>query len=197
MPLMETLRSKEVLACGIIRSSRKDFPQLAKDKDMKRGDFDYRSIPGGITVYKWMGTKPVHFIYNYHGVSPSTVDRKTKDGTKVTVTCPSVVRDYNKHMGGVDKHDILRQLYSTDRKSKKWWHRLFFGLLDMTFINAYVVYREQADKSVYLYCFYREKKQYKYTDSSACWHRWHSRKEQAQFQQSVGKKATPHHPQFA
>ena len=154
---------------------------------MKHGDFDYQSTPGGITVYKWMDTKPVHFISNYHGVSPSTVDRKTKDGTKDTVTCPSVVSDYNKHMGGVDKHDKLRQLYGTGRKSKKWWHRLFFGLLDMIVINANVVYQEQADKSVNLYCFYREI----FLSLLAL------RKEQAQVQQSVGKKATPHHPQFA
>ncbi|XP_037783504.1 uncharacterized protein LOC119579664 [Penaeus monodon] len=45
-------------------------------------------------------------------------------------------------MGGVDKHDMLRQLYGTNRKSMKWWHRIFFGLLDMSIVNAYDVYKE-------------------------------------------------------
>ena len=114
IPLMETLQCKGILACGTIRSNRKDFPTLAADKDLKRGDFDYRSTPGGITVYKWADSKPVYLISNYHGITPSTVQRKTKDGTKVTVTCPTIVSDYNKHMGGVDKHDMLRKSYGTD-----------------------------------------------------------------------------------
>ncbi|KAF2355341.1 PiggyBac transposable element-derived protein [Trinorchestia longiramus] len=129
IPLMEVLRSEHILACGTIRSSRKDFPQLCGDKSLKRGDFDYRSTPSGITVFKWHDSKPVHLISNYHDVENSTVQRKNKKGIKLTVTCPSVVTDYNRHMGGVDKHDMMKQLYGSDRKSKKWWHRLFFGLL--------------------------------------------------------------------
>ena len=43
-------------------------------------------------------------------------------------------------MGGVDKHDMLRQLYEINRKSMKWWHRLVFGSLDMAVVNTYVVH---------------------------------------------------------
>ena len=45
-------------------------------------------------------------------------------------------------MGGVDKHDMLRQLYGVNRKSLKWWHRLFFGMFDMSIVNAYVLYKD-------------------------------------------------------
>lgn len=157
IPLLEMLRSRDVLACGTIRSSRKDFPQLIDDKALKRGDFDYRSTPLGITVFKWMDSKPVHLISNYHGTSMDSVQRKQKDGTKVTVTCPNVVSDYNKHMGGVDKHDMLRQLYGADRKSKKWWHRLFFGLLDMAMINSYILHSEcNEENQITQFDYYRE-----------------------------------------
>lgn len=156
IPLMELLQTKRLLACATIRSNRKGFPPLVKDKEMKRGDCDYRATPGGITVYKWMDSKPVHFISNYHGMTPSTVQRKMNDGTKVTVTCPSVVSDYNRHMGGVDKHDMLRKLYGANRKSKKWWHRIFFGLVDMTIINAFVLYKEHCEAEISLFEFYRE-----------------------------------------
>jgi len=43
-------------------------------------------------------------------------------------------------MGGVDHADLLRALYYVDRKSKKWWLRIFWGLLGIVFVNAYVVY---------------------------------------------------------
>ena len=38
---------------------------------------------------------------------------------KLTVKCPRVASGYNNHMGGVDKHDMLRQIYGIDRKSVK------------------------------------------------------------------------------
>ena len=35
-------------------------------------------------------------------------------------------------MGGVDKADMLCVLYGIGRKSRKWWHRIFFGLINRT-----------------------------------------------------------------
>ncbi|KAJ8889728.1 hypothetical protein PR048_009229 [Dryococelus australis] len=59
-----------------------------------------------------------------------------------------VVSDYNQHMGGVDHADTLRQLHCVDQKSWKWWHRLFWGMCDNTFVNAFVVYKEIFDKDI-------------------------------------------------
>ncbi|XP_069995878.1 piggyBac transposable element-derived protein 2-like [Penaeus vannamei] len=129
---------------------------LSNDKSLKRGDFDFRSTPSGITAYKWTDSKAVHLISNYHGIEISTVRRKEKDGTKVVVTCPQVVKDYNDYMGGVDKHDMLRQLYGVNRKGKKWWHRIFFGLFDMAIVNPYVIYKETNAESAPLLNFRRE-----------------------------------------
>lgn len=42
-----------------------------------------------------------------------------KDGTKVVVPCPQVVKDYNDYMGSVSKHDMLRQMYVVNRKGEK------------------------------------------------------------------------------
>ena len=47
-------------------------------------------------------------------------------------------------MGGVDKADMFCAIYGTSRKSMKWWHRIFFGLLDRTMGNAYVVYTKMS-----------------------------------------------------
>ena len=141
IPLMEELKSKVMLACGTIRSNRKDVPKLKEDKCLSRGQLDYRSTPSSITVFKWKDSKSVHFVSNYHGIEEILVQRKQKDGSKVMVSCPQVVKDYNSFMGGVDKHDMLRQLYGTDRKNVKWWHRLFFGMMDMALVNAFIVYK--------------------------------------------------------
>ena len=50
-------------------------------------------------------------------------------------------------MGGVDKADMMRTLYGYKRKSVKWWHRLFWGMIDMTVVNAHVIIQEVKTKS--------------------------------------------------
>ena len=61
--------------------------------------------------------------------------------------CSTAVADYNKNMGGVDKADMLRTLYAVNRKSVKWWHRIFWGLLDIAFVNSYMVYQSMKRKT--------------------------------------------------
>jgi hypothetical protein len=61
-----------------------------------------------------------------------------------------VAKDYNKHMGGVDKHDMLRQIYGINRKSLKWWHRIFFRLLDMTIVNSFLIHKEHCQSAISL-----------------------------------------------
>ena len=122
IPLLDILRVNKILACGTIRANRKYFPTLATDKSLKRGDFDYRTSSTGLSVYKWCDNKSVHLISNFHAVSATTVERKQKDGSKEVVACPEVAKHYNQYMGGVDEHDMLRQVYGVNRKSMKWWH---------------------------------------------------------------------------
>lgn len=43
-------------------------------------------------------------------------------------------------MGGVDCADQLRQYYNVNRWSRKWWHRLFWGMVDIAFVNSFVIY---------------------------------------------------------
>lgn len=47
----------------------------------------------------------------------------TKMGQKYK-TAPRITINYNDHMGGIDKADMLRCFY--DGNKKKWWHRHFF-----------------------------------------------------------------------
>ncbi|GBP85742.1 PiggyBac transposable element-derived protein 4 [Eumeta japonica] len=84
-----------------------------------------------IGYWKWKDNKMVHFVSNFHGTEETTVSRTEKNGSKSAVTCPQTVKDYNAFMGGVDTADRLRALYCVDRKSPKWWHRLFWGVLDI------------------------------------------------------------------
>jgi hypothetical protein len=113
---------------------------------MKRGDCDWRVSDSGILFMKWRDNRSVHMLSTAHGTDVKKAIRRVKDGSSIEVDRPMVVEHYNRNMGGVDHADMLRSLYGFDRKSKKWWHRLFFGLLDMTMVNSFIVYCELVEK---------------------------------------------------
>lgn len=141
IPLLEKLKTEGTYACGTIRSNRKGIPNnLVADSKLKRGQYDYRFSNLNIAYYKWKDNKIVHLTSNFHGNDEDIVLRKEKNGSKSTITCPKAIKDYNSYMGGVDTADRLRALYCIDRKSPKWWHRLFWGILDIAFVNAHIIH---------------------------------------------------------
>ncbi|XP_054259546.1 piggyBac transposable element-derived protein 3-like [Macrosteles quadrilineatus] len=151
IPLLERLRRENTLACATIRNDRAGMPQNMKS-GLERGEWDHRYSATDVGVFKWQDNKSVWLVSNYHGTEQSTVTRTQNDGSKVTVACPPVVKDYNRFMGGVDLADRYRALYNVNRKSKKWWHRLFWGVLDIAFVNAYVLSCQLFDKMPVLEC---------------------------------------------
>lgn len=50
-------------------------------------------------------------------------------------------------MGGVDRYDQLRENYEIGRKSTKWWFRIFYYLLDMAVINAFILMKINNTKN--------------------------------------------------
>uniref|UniRef100_A0A0B6ZX71 PiggyBac transposable element-derived protein domain-containing protein n=1 Tax=Arion vulgaris TaxID=1028688 RepID=A0A0B6ZX71_9EUPU len=148
--LFEHMKANKIFACGTVRSNRKHLPKLQEDKKLQRGDFDYSSTEQGITFFKWRDNKCVHLLSNYHGNEATTLSRQERNGTRKDVVAPAIVGDYNYSMGGVDKADMLRSLYDPDRKSKKWWHRLFFAMIEMAYVNAFVIYKEIHHESTLL-----------------------------------------------
>jgi hypothetical protein len=46
----------------------------------------------------------------------------------------------------VDQADRLRAVYGVDGRPKKWWRRLFWGILDMAFVNSYVIFSDIREK---------------------------------------------------
>lgn len=144
--LLRTLLQKGLFGCGTIMQNRKNFPKhlLKTDKELKFGDSDY-AVCGEISVTKWKdrGLKSVVIVSNMHNPeNSSTVERKDKCGNKQTVTCPTPVSDYNMYMGGVDRFDQLMQVYSISWKSRRWWMKIFYYLLDASIVNSYILYKE-------------------------------------------------------
>ncbi|GFN80355.1 PiggyBac transposable element-derived protein 4 [Plakobranchus ocellatus] len=50
---------------------------------------------------------------------------------------------------------MLSGLYGVSRMSKKWWHRLFFGLIDRTMVKAFIVFSKVSEDKLSLLNFLR------------------------------------------
>ena len=112
------LKEKQVGYCRTIRSTRKNIPNMKNEKSMKGGKIDWRMEENGLSITKWMNNKVVYFISNmYNPEKSESVSRTNKDGT--LYWGKSSQKNYNKHMGYVDKAGMLKSLYGLDCKNKK------------------------------------------------------------------------------
>ena len=91
-----------------------------------------------ILAQVWIDSKPVHFLSTIHSpdhdaavpAADRTVKRKGKRGERggIDVVAPPCIRDYNRHMGGVDFADRIKY-YNCARHSRRWNRRIIFHLL--------------------------------------------------------------------
>lgn len=151
--LFESLMSRNTFACGTVKGNSKGLPSFMRknkknDKSMARGEFQF-AVKNKTAAVKWMDRKPVCFLSSVHSPrNVSKVLRRQRNGTRIEVGCPEVVKVYNETMGGVDKFDQLRECYAVGRRSVKWWHRIFYYLLDLAIVNSFIMWKmKQANPS--------------------------------------------------
>ena len=65
----------------------------------------------------------------------------TSRATGRTGVKPVVVDKYNQSMNSVDLVDQYTVYYSFVRRSKKWWRKVCFSLLEVATVNAYMLYK--------------------------------------------------------
>lgn len=139
--LMLSLKNKNINACGTIRRDRKFLPKRIR-KDLTPGEYEFKTSYKGLTWVQWYDKKIVNFISNFHDPSIlSIIQRKQKDGSYEYFSCPNVIEDYNANMGFVDKADRSIATYGINKRSKKWWHRIFWHFIDVSIVNSYILYK--------------------------------------------------------
>lgn len=149
--LFRKLKSDGILACGTVRIDRMPNCNMLKTekclKDEGRGSYDYViESEENIIVAKWYDNKCVHVASNYKGILPVDEVRRwsTKDKKYIEVRRPSIIKEYNTYMGGVDLNDMLVSLYRTKIGVKRFYLRIFFYLIDISIVNAWLLYRRDC-----------------------------------------------------
>lgn len=58
---------------------------------------------------------------------------------------PKMVDEYNKYMLGVDRLDQRMSYHQFARKSVRWWRKVFFWMMEVAVVNAYILYTQHTN----------------------------------------------------
>ena len=111
-------------------------------------EFETQSENATITAVKWYDNRSVCLASTYATLFPiekcKRFNKKTKNYDDIDIF--NIVHLYNKHMGGVDLHDQMMAYYRMAFRSRKYYLRLVFHMIDMCVINNWLLYRRSLDK---------------------------------------------------
>ena len=115
-----------------MRSDRKSNPKEVTKAKLKKGEVVRRSRDG-VVVAKWKDKRDVLMISNMHSLE--MVEVSNKRGEKKSK--PSIIRDYNSYMSGIDRADQMMSYYDSLRKTTRWYKKVALHLFDIFIFNAY------------------------------------------------------------
>ena len=141
---MKMLLEKETYSCGTARANRKNWPtEFRKPAALKLKRGESRKMQHeNVTAVVWQDKRVVLLLStNSDPRTDGTVTRKTGKGNEeIEIACPQAVRNYTKHMGGVDVSDQKREYYGVGRSSKKWWKFILHFVLNVCLVNCFILY---------------------------------------------------------
>lgn len=149
IPLLVYLAKQGIHSLGTVRRNRVPNCKFPDEKSMRNEDrgksFEMVASCDGVDIsgVVWKDNKTVTLLSTFAGESPiETVQRYDRKQKKtVNINCPFVIREYNRHMGGVDLLDSNLGRVKILRRSKKWYFRVFYHLLDLTVANSWILYK--------------------------------------------------------
>ncbi len=95
-----------------------------------------------------LDTNIVTSLSSFHG--PLTISKnKRKKGVVggLDREMPVAIEDYRQGMGNVDRNDQHLSYYGFQRRAYKWWHPIFFYLIDCVIVNCWIITKEYCRKN--------------------------------------------------
>jgi hypothetical protein len=124
-----------------MRENRAGDCTLKSSKELKkqdRGTFDYQYGRNGEVLFvRWNNDICVTIGINFDIIDPLAAVTRWNRG----ISQPRVLKTYRSHMGSVNHHDWLVGKYAIDVRGKKWHWALFTCMIDVTLVNAWLLYR--------------------------------------------------------
>lgn len=143
--LAQQLLKMNMYVTGTVMGNRKEMPTLSKD--LKEGEIESRRKNEMAVVY-WKDKRLVTILTTNHLTDKRhMVPVPSKFPTTPLVLKPQAVVEYTESMGGVDRSDHFISNYKFERRSKKWYRKMFFWLLEVATVNSYILYKTLQEQN--------------------------------------------------
>lgn len=138
LSLSRSLKQQNMTLLGTMRSNRREIPtEMVKlrNRDRFTSTFAYHS-DGDAMIVSYIPKKNKNVLLLSSGCIIDSVDRSTEKQK------PDLIYEYNRSKGGVDTVDQMLRHYSTKMASRRWPLAVFCNILDISMLNAYILWRE-------------------------------------------------------
>lgn len=127
---------------GTLKANKRELPDKIKSKEDREPGSSAFLFTKEMTLVSYLppvrnkAKKLVLLLSSMH--SQPTIGEKGK---------PEIIEFYNSTKGGVDAFDEMCELYSCNRKTKRWPLCIFYWMVNVAVINANVVYTANLERT--------------------------------------------------
>lgn len=134
LELVRELKANGLTYVGTIRKNKKDIPKEFQPNKNRAVQSTLYGFTDEISLVSYVPkkNKAVMLVSSMHHTK--CTDLQTKK--------PEVIIYYNSTKGGVDALDEKCATYCTGRRTRRWPLAIFYRILDISGVNAYVLYNE-------------------------------------------------------
>lgn len=151
VPLARTLLDMKLTLVGTLRKNKREIPaEFLPDKQK-----NVKSSLFGFTKEMCMVSYVPRKSYSVVLISSMHSDAKIAAETGADKK-PEIVTFYNCTKGGVDTCDQLCSNYSVARRTRRWPLAVFFHFLNVSALNAYIIYKMNTSKKIQRRIFLKE-----------------------------------------
>lgn len=138
-----------LLPLGTVRLNRVPNSNMPTEKELKKNGRGSMAEKTAIidnvklSLVSWIDNKTVNMLSAYVGSEPTTTKKRyfRKEKQYKDITSPQAVDVYNQQMGGVDLLDSMLGYYRIHLRSRQWYKRIFFHMMDITLVNSWLLWR--------------------------------------------------------
>lgn len=146
------LLKNDTYCTGTLNKKRKQNPSEVMSKKLKKGE-NISCYRNGVHIGKWKDKREIHYLSTEFSNEMQEVSNKRG----IVTMKPTAIINYNHNMSGVDLQDQMLSYYPCERKTLRWYMKIFVHTLMMSLINARMLYNKYSNqRSLPLYDF-REK----------------------------------------
>ncbi|XP_039298151.1 piggyBac transposable element-derived protein 4-like [Nilaparvata lugens] len=147
LKLAKELYSKNTAMTGTIRVNRKGIPKdLLPRFEVGKTKYKRKNFMLMVGFREKQFQRNQVLLLSTDEKAGKTTKTKRRGTQLVTSSKPTIIRNYNSFMGGVDGNDQMLCSYMDDRKTIKFWKKVTWSIFNRMILNAYILYKLNTDK---------------------------------------------------